>query len=145
MGAFPGGRYRSSVQQSLEAVAIAKVFPNVDVDLCWAHIISPSASRRALHKMLDTVPSNKIFGYGGDCRWPGLSYAHAKIAPRNISQVLTEKVSEGSCSEEEALELVRKLPHDNPDALFGDSNGWRKAACNGPYPCNHPFDFSLPC
>ncbi|MDE0263687.1 MAG: amidohydrolase family protein [Bryobacterales bacterium] len=105
-----------------EAAAIAKVFPNVYVDLCWAHIISPSASRRALHEFLDTVPSNKIFGYGGDYRYPELSYAHAKMARRNISQVLAEKVSEGSCSEEEALELGRKLLHDNPDALFGDSS-----------------------
>ena len=103
-----------------EAAAIAKVFPNVYVDLCWAHIISPSASRRALHEMLETVPSNKIFGYGGDYRYPELSYAHAKIARRNIAQVLAEKVSEGSCSGEEALALGRKLLHDNPDALFGD-------------------------
>ena len=103
-----------------EAAAIAKVFPNVYIDLCWAHIISPSAARRALHEMLDTVPSNKIFGYGGDYRYPELSYAHAKMARRNIAQVLAEKVSEGSCSGEEALELGRKLLHDNPDALFGD-------------------------
>jgi predicted TIM-barrel fold metal-dependent hydrolase len=27
-----------------EAAAIAKVFPNVHIDLCWAHIISPSAT-----------------------------------------------------------------------------------------------------
>ena len=103
-----------------EAAAIAKVFPNVYIDLCWAHIISPSAARRALHEMLDTVPSNKIFGYGGDYRYPELSYAHAKMARRNIAQVLAEKVSEGSCSGDEALELGRKLLHDNPDALFGD-------------------------
>ncbi len=106
-----------------EAAAIAKVFPNVYIDLCWAHIISPSASRRALHDMLDAVPSNKIFGYGGDYRYPELSYAHAKIARRNVAQVLAEKVSEGSCSEEEALELGRKLLHDNPDALFGKNRG----------------------
>lgn len=104
-----------------EAAAIAKVFPNVYIDLCWAHIISPSASRRALHEMLDTVPSNKIFGYGGDYRYPELSYAHAKMARRNVAQVLAEKVSEGSCSGAEALELGRKLLHDNPDALFGGS------------------------
>ena len=106
-----------------EAAAIAKVFPNVYIDLCWAHIISPSAARRALHEMLDTVPSNKIFGYGGDYRYPELSYAHAKMARRNISQVLAEKLSEGSCSEDEALELGRKLLHDNPDALFGKNRG----------------------
>ena len=102
-----------------EAAAIAKVFPNVHIDLCWAHIISPSAARRALHEMLDTVPCNKIFGFGGDYRYPELSYAHAKIARRNIARVLAEKVFEGSCSEDEALEVSRKLLHDNPDALFG--------------------------
>ena len=48
--------------------------------------------------------------------------AHAKIARRNTSQVLTDKVSAGSCSEA-ALELSRKLLYDNPDALFGDGNG----------------------
>lgn len=73
--------------------------------------------------MLDTVHSNKIVGYGGDYRYPELSYAHARIARRNISQVLTERISEGSCSEDEALELGRKLLHDNSDALFGDSSG----------------------
>ena len=62
------------------------------IDLCWAHIISPSASKRALHEMLDTVPSNKIFGYGGDYRYPELSYAHARspqpLRSRAIRSVL---------------------------------------------------------
>ena len=102
---------------------IAKVFPNVYVDHCWAHIISPSASRRALHEFLDAVPSIKIFGSGGNYRFPELSNAHSKMAWRNVSQGLTEQVSEGSCSEDEALELGRKLLHDDPDALFGDSSG----------------------
>jgi len=44
------------------------------------------------------------------------------MARPNISQVLMEKVSEGCCSEKEALELGRKLLHDNPDALFRGSN-----------------------
>ena len=72
--------------------------------------------------MLETVPANKLFGYGGDYRYPELSYAHAKMARRNISQVLTEKVEEGFCSETEALELARMLLHDNPDHMFG----WRR-------------------
>lgn len=122
MGALPGRRYRPSAQHSLEAAAIAKVFPSVFVDLCWAHMISPCASRRAPHEMLDRVPSNKFFGYGGEYRYPELSYALAKTARRNISQVLTEKVSDGARSEEEALELGRKLLHDNPDARFGGRN-----------------------
>ena len=54
------------------------------------------------------------------------------MARFNISQVLTEKVSEGSCPEEETRGLSRMLLHDNPDALFGGSNDWRRAACKVP-------------
>ncbi len=105
-----------------ELSVLAKIFPNVHIDFCWAHIISGYLSRRALHEMLETVPANKLFGYGGDYRYPELSYAHAKMARRNISRVLTEKVEEGFCSETEALELARMLLHDNPDHMFG----WRR-------------------
>ena len=49
-----------------ELAALAKNFPNVYVDMCWLHIISPSRAREALTEWLDTVPSNKIFCFGGD-------------------------------------------------------------------------------
>ena len=105
-----------------ELSVLAKIFPNVHVDFCWAHIISGSLSRRALHEMLETVPANKIVGYGGDYRYPELSYAHAVMARRNVARVLTEKVEEGAFTETEAAELARMLLHDNPDAMFG----WRR-------------------
>ena len=106
-----------------ELSVLAKIFPNVHIDFCWAHIISGSLSRRALHEMLETVPANKIFGYGGDYRYPELSYAHAVMARRNIARVLTEKVEEGAFTETEAAEIARMILHDNPDRMFG----WRRA------------------
>ena len=105
-----------------ELSVLAKIFPNVHVDFCWAHIISGSLSRRTLHEMLETVPVNKIFGYGGDYRYPELSYAHAKMARRNIARVMAEKVEEGFCGEAEGLEIARMILHDNPDRMFG----WRR-------------------
>ena len=101
-----------------ELSVLAKLFPNVHVDFCWAHIISPSVSRRTLHEMLETVPYNKIFGFGGDYRYPELSYGHGKMARRNIAQVLAEKTEERFCSEDEALEIGRALLHDNPARFF---------------------------
>ena len=101
-----------------ELSTLAKLFPNVHVDFCWAHIISPRVSRGALHEFLETVPYNKIFGFGGDYRYPELSYAHCVIARRNIAQVLAEKTAEGFCSEQEALDIGRALLHDNPARLF---------------------------
>lgn len=110
-----------------ELSVLAKIFPNVYVDFCWAHIISGSLSRRTMHEMLETVPANKIFGYGGDYRYPELSYAHAKMARRNVARVLTEKVEEGFCTDEEARELARMILHDNPDSIFG----WRRGSAVG--------------
>jgi predicted TIM-barrel fold metal-dependent hydrolase len=101
-----------------ELSALAKIFPNVHADFCWAHIISPAASRGALHEFLETIPYNKIFGFGGDYRYPELSYAHSVMARRNIAQVLAEKTAEGFCSEQEALDIGRALLDDNPARFF---------------------------
>ena len=101
-----------------ELSVLAKLFPNVYVDLCWAHIVSPGATRRALQDFLETVPVNKIFGFGGDYRYPELSYAHAKMARRNIALTLAERVESGFCTEDEALEIAHMLLRDNPAQLF---------------------------
>jgi predicted TIM-barrel fold metal-dependent hydrolase len=101
-----------------ELAVLAKLFPNVHVDFCWAHIISPSGARRALDEFLDTVPANKIFGFGGDYRYPELSYAHARMARRNIAQVLAERTERGDTTEDEAVETARWLLHDNAARLF---------------------------
>lgn len=101
-----------------ELGVLAKLFPNVCLDFCWAHIISPTVSRQALHEYLDTVPVNKIFGYGGDYNYPELSYAHLVMARRNIARVLAEKVEEKVCTEDEALEIARLLLHDNAARVF---------------------------
>ena len=101
-----------------EVAALAKIFRNVTVDFCWAWVISPTASRNALHEMLETVPSNKLFGFGGDYRMVELSYGHSRMARAGIAQVLAEKVVSGFCTETEAVELARMILHDNPARLF---------------------------
>ncbi len=101
-----------------ETAVLGKLFPNVYVDFCWMHIVSPSAARRALHEMLDMVPANKIFGFGGDYRYPELSYAHLVMARRNVAAVLAERVEAKICREEEAVELGRWLMVENAGQLF---------------------------
>ncbi len=101
-----------------ETAALAKMFQNVTVDFCWMWVISPTAARRALHEMLDSVPANKLLGFGGDYRYVELSYAHSRMARAGITRVLSEKVQEGFCSETEALSLARLILHDNAARLF---------------------------
>ena len=101
-----------------ETTVLAKTFPNVFVDYCWMHIVSPAGARAALHEMLDSVPLNKIFGFGGDYRYPELSYAHLVMARKNIARVLAERVEDGSLTEEEAADAAKWLLYDNPARLF---------------------------
>ncbi|MFN0171345.1 MAG: amidohydrolase family protein [Bryobacteraceae bacterium] len=102
-----------------ELAAMTKLFPHVWADFCWAHVLSPTAARRALREFLDTVPANKICGFGGDYWFPEMSYAHLVMAKRNIASVLAEMVSERVCTEDEGLETAKMLLHDNPARLFG--------------------------
>jgi hypothetical protein len=101
-----------------ELSVLAKLFPNVHVDFCWTHIVSPTAACSALHEFLDMVPVNKISGFGGDYRYPELSYAHLLMARRNVARVLAEKTQAHFCTEEEAMAIGRLIMHDNPASLF---------------------------
>ncbi len=101
-----------------EALALAKNFPNVFLDLCWLHIISPTAAARMLHEAIETVPSNKIFAFGGDFIIPEGAYGHSVLARRVVSRVLTEKVEEGYLAEDEAVRLARRILQENAAALF---------------------------
>ena len=101
-----------------ETTALVKMFRNVTADFCWMWVLSPAGARAALSEMLETVPANKILGFGGDYRYVELSYAHAKMAKAGIAQVLSEKVESGWCTESEAVELARMLLHDNAARLF---------------------------
>jgi len=104
-------------QQTLSA--LAKNFRNVFVDFCWAHVISPTASVRALVEYLDAVPANKILGFGGDYNFVDGVVGHAFIARENVARALAIKVDEGVFDLNRARQLAQMILHDNPAALFG--------------------------
>ncbi len=101
-----------------ELATLAKNFPNVYVDLCWLHIISPTVARRVLSELIDTVPSNKILGFGGDYRFVEGVYGHALLARENTARVLAEKVEEDNFTQKEALLLAQRLLRDNANELY---------------------------
>jgi hypothetical protein len=100
------------------ACALAKMFPNVYLDMCWAHIISPSASVSALHDFLDAVPYNKISAFGGDYVFVDGVYGHLQLSFENVSRVLSEKVYLGVFGDDKALEIAKALYYDNPKRIF---------------------------
>lgn len=98
--------------------ALCKNFPNVFIDMCWAHIISPAAVRDALSDYLDAVPYNKISAFGGDYCFIDGVYGHLRLARENVSKVLSDKVDEGIFSEDKALEIAKALFYENPFRIF---------------------------
>lgn len=98
--------------------ALAKNFPNVFIDMCWSHIISPTAAIDALGDFLDAVPYNKISGFGGDYCFVDGVYGHLYIARRNISKALALKVQEGVFSLDTAILIARHLLYANPRRIF---------------------------
>lgn len=101
-----------------ELAVLAKNFPNVYIDMCWAHIVSPNASIRALLEFIDTVPLNKVSAFGGDYRFIDGVYGHLKIARQNVAKALSIKVEEGLFDIEKAKETAKMLFYDNPKEIF---------------------------
>ncbi len=101
-----------------ELINICKNFQNVYIDFCWAWIFNPPAARRYLSDMLETVPLNKIHGFGGDFIFVEGSYGHSVIARREISRVLAEKVAEGRFTEDYAVRAAQRMLRDNPMENF---------------------------
>ncbi len=101
-----------------ELGVLAKNFPNVFIDMCWGHIVSPEASRRALIEWLDAVPVNKISAFGGDYGFVDGVYGHQYIARRNVAASLAAKVEDGSFGMDRAREIASWLFVDNPRRLF---------------------------
>jgi hypothetical protein len=109
-----------------ELVSIAKHYPNVWVDLCWAWSIDPYSSTDFVRRFLHAVPSNKLFAFGGDTFWPTSAVAYSIQARHGLQRALEAEIAEGYLSEQEAITVARRLMRDNQYACF-DLDGTRAA------------------
>jgi len=98
--------------------ALAKNLPNVFIDMCWAHIISPNASVQALLEYIDAVPINKISAFGGDYLFIDGVYGHQYLAREDTAKALSIKMEEGLFGLDEAKKIARMLLYENPKRLF---------------------------
>jgi predicted TIM-barrel fold metal-dependent hydrolase len=109
-----------------ELMAMAKHFPNVWVDLCWAWSINPYASADFVRGFLHSVPINKLFAFGGDTMWPTSSLAYAHQARKGLTRALEAEIEAGDLSVKEAMAVADRIMRDNAYACF-DVTGRREA------------------
>ncbi len=98
--------------------ALTKTYPNVYINMCWVHIISPVSAQNALSDFLDTVPYNKIMGFGGDYAIVDAIYGHLKIARENIALVLEGKIRDRTLTVSQAITIAERILHENPEEVL---------------------------
>ncbi len=101
-----------------EYIALAKHYPNVYIDLCWAWIINPVASSRFLKEALLAAPASKLFAFGGDYVSVETIVGHARLARDGIIRVLSELVADDYFSEQDALEIAPRIMRGNAQEVF---------------------------
>lgn len=101
-----------------ELVALAKHYPNVYADLCWAWSINPYSSMEFVRRFIHAAPANKLFLFGGDTGYPGAALAYAKQARTWFTRVMQAEISEGLLTEAQAIDLSRRYMRDNQYECF---------------------------
>ena len=109
---------------SHELIALAKHYPNVWVDLCWAWSIDPFSSCDFVRRFIHAVPINKLFAFGGDTGWPTSAYAYAVQARNWLSRALEAEVGDGLLTEKQAMDVALRLMQTNQRDCF-DIGGTR--------------------
>jgi uncharacterized protein len=109
-----------------ELVAIAKHYPNVWVDMCWAWAIDPFSSLEFLRRFLHAVPTNKLFAFGGDTTSPTNTVAYSIQARHWITRALEAEVTAGDLTEQQAIRVAHRIMRENQYMCF-DIEGTRAA------------------
>ncbi len=111
--------FHASWPWTSELGAIAKNYPNVYPDLCWAWTMNPTESERALAEWLDGIPFNKIFGYGSDTGFPWCNVGYSIQARLGIARVLEQKIQAGYFSQSTAEEVASAFMLGNGEKFYG--------------------------
>jgi len=104
---------------SADLLYLAKNFPNVTIDFCWANIIDPIYCQNMFKQALSCVPHGKIHGYGSDFGGSvDRAWAHAQIARDNIAIALSDMIDIGYLGLDDAKEVARGWLFENANAFF---------------------------
>jgi len=100
------------------ALMLSKTRPNVFLNMCWVHDISPTLAFEAIGQIVDFLPLNKVFGFGGDYFKIEMLYGHREMMNRTLSRALAAKVDDGTLTPARAFVWAKAMLQDNPAAFY---------------------------
>jgi hypothetical protein len=101
-----------------ELIAMVKMYPHCYTNMCWIPQLSITLLKNTLDLLIDMIPSNKIFGFGGDFLTVEGTYGALKITRKAILEVLYKRVENKWLSFEEAFEFAEKVLYKNPKSFY---------------------------
>jgi predicted TIM-barrel fold metal-dependent hydrolase len=101
-----------------ELLAVAKQFPNVYLDMCWAWSIDPHSATDFVRRVIHTLPINKLFVFGGDCFWPVATVAYAAQAREGLTRALQAEIDSGFLTEADAIHIASRVMRENQMDCF---------------------------
>jgi predicted TIM-barrel fold metal-dependent hydrolase len=106
---------------------VMKHWRHVWLDSVWLPSLSYTMAKRAFHEWLEVMPSDRIM-WDTDCKDAEAIYRAAEFTRRCITEMLTEKVIQGSLRKEHALKIGSQIMRENALSLFPSSMGrlWKK-------------------
>jgi predicted TIM-barrel fold metal-dependent hydrolase len=133
--AYPRARFvlmHAGYPYGPELIALAKHFPNVYADLCWAWAMNPRTTCEFVRHFIHAAPASKLFAFGGDTSWPEIAIAYARQARHWLTRALQAEIDAGDLTEPQAMSLATRFMCENQYAVF-DVEG-RRATLRGMLP-----------
>jgi uncharacterized protein len=111
--------YHLGLPSPRACIQTVKNYPNAYMNLCWAHIVGADMTVQSLHEMIDMVPMNKIFAFGGDyVLFVEKVFGHLQMARENVAIALGSRVDRNLMDMDEAKQTLRAWFYDNPKRFY---------------------------
>ncbi len=104
---------------SHESASIARIYPNVSVSGGWWHGFSPQTLTEFFRDRLELLPNTAWNAFYSDGRMVEWVYGKLAVSKNRLAHALAGMVTEGFITEDDALDIARKLLHDNPAQMYG--------------------------
>ena len=101
-----------------QALALAKMFPNVYLDMAWHAGLSPYLAVDTLKKAIGTMPVNKIT-WGADSHIVEEAYGASVVFRAVLRRALDDMMRERGMDERRAAEVAVMIMRTNAASLFG--------------------------